>query len=76
MIKKRHGSETEMLRRYPKTKLVLDYAIKRLEVLVVSLLTAGIIGGCNHAALKDNVKWIGQHLDEKQQQINQLKDSQ
>jgi hypothetical protein len=73
-MKKKHPSETEMFRRHPSLKLVLDYCMKRIELFVMAALVAGV-GSCNHHTISQNAQWIGNHLQEKQQQIDELKNS-
>lgn len=64
-------SDTALLEKKPLVKVIIDYCLKRLEVILI----AGIIGGCNHWQHNKTVKWVGDHLADKQQQINQLKET-
>jgi hypothetical protein len=70
------SDDTEILEKKPWLKAALDYSLKRLEIVII----AGIIGGCNHlqhVKLADkqdqDAKWVGEHLEQKQQQIDELK---
>ena len=56
-------------------KKLLDALLERLVTIVISLVIAGGFAGCNHMKIEDSNKWIGQHLEDKQQQIDQLKGS-
>lgn len=66
-------SDTEILKKYPVLEAAIDYCLKRIESIIVSLVVAGSIGGCNHLHEVNTEKWVGQHLEQKQQEIENLK---
>jgi hypothetical protein len=67
------GNDTEILNKHPLLKAVVDHAIDKL---LYPLLLAVIVGGCNHLKESSDTKWIGQHLNEKQRQIDEIKANQ
>jgi hypothetical protein len=66
-------SDTEILNKHPLLKVCLDYSLKRLEAIIIAAIISAGIGGCNQSKESHDVKWIGQHLDEKEKQIEQIK---
>jgi hypothetical protein len=60
----------------PKLKIVIDYCFMKLEQMIISLVVSGIIGGCVYWKEHGDVKWIGKHLNDKQQEIQQVEDNQ
>lgn len=67
------SNDTEILEKHPLLKAVIDYCLKHIGIRLEILIVAAIVGGCNHHSIQNSTKWIGQHLDDKQQQIDQLK---
>jgi hypothetical protein len=79
MPKHHHKPETQthFFRRHRGMKFVLDYMVRELKLIVTAAIVTGIsatIGGCNHFKETTDAKWIGVHLDQKQQQIDDIKD--
>lgn len=70
------SEETEIMeKKYPFAKAVIDYTLKRIGLVICPLLISGVIGGCNYMKQLHDVKWIGQHLNDKQTEINKLKNN-
>jgi hypothetical protein len=55
-------------RKFPVWKAVIDYIFRRLETLII----VGVVALAEHWHETNDVKWIGQHLDTKEKQIEQL----
>lgn len=66
-------SDTEILERHPVLKAAIDYFLKRVESVIIAIMISGGVGGCLHEKEQHDVGWIGQHLSEKESQIEQLK---
>jgi len=56
-------------------KAIPDAIVDRLAVILISATCAGIVGACNHRTISQTNQWVGQHLQDKQEQIDELKNS-
>ena len=68
-------SETEFWKKHSTLRVVFEIVWKRIEILVTTLIVSGTIGGCNYHQHVKTEQWVGQHLEQKQKQINELKQS-
>lgn len=76
------SEETEQIRRMTEAKWsgAINAIVKQLPMLFAAVaLGISSFNGCkvkdNSSEINKNVKWIGQHLDQKQNEIDQLKES-
>jgi hypothetical protein len=47
--------------------------LDKLATIVIAAIFAGAVGVCNHLKIADTNRWVGEHLQDKQQQIDKLK---
>jgi hypothetical protein len=76
-------SDTVILSRHPIIRAIVDRCLDKAESIIVVAISAAIAGGigsCNHAQIASTdakvdstVQWVGDHLNNKQSQIDELK---
>jgi hypothetical protein len=64
--------DTTMMERNPLLKATIDYALKRV---MLPMLTAGVVAIAGYEKEGHDEKWIGNHVKDKQNEIDNLENS-
>ena len=77
------AENTEQIRRQTNARVsgTIDAILSKWKEILFALVAAGtLFNGCktsqNSTDLKNDVKWIGNHIQDKQEQIDKLKEKQ
>ena len=56
-------------------KSIGNAILDKLAMVLITVVISGFMAACNHKKIVQDNQWVGQHLQDKQAQINELKNS-